>query len=417
MIRTGALALSALLGCSEPAPSDEPPREPELGFSEQWGTDGDDFARSLAIDEAGDVFVTGFTGGAFEGATNAGGIWDAFLTRASPDGERDWSAQWGSAEADFAQVVTSASGGVLVAGYSPGAIDEQANAGGLDAFLTRYEASGERSWTRQWGSAGDDYVYAAASSENGLFVVGYTQGAFTGSTNAGEADVFVTHLDDAGEPLWTWQRGTSTTDYGQAVRVDTMGNVLVAGYTKGALGDDPNVGSEDAFLIKLDTAGELVWLRQWGSDTTDYGLSLTSDAAGNVYVTGYTYGSVDGQPSGGGEDAFLSKFDPDGVLLWTREWGSFAADSARFVTLASDGDVLVVGDTEGAIEGQISFGERDAFLLRFSPDGERVFAAQWGTEAREFSLSAAAAGRDVFVAGYSESANLEREALLTKWSF
>lgn len=410
-------ALALLSGCSSPAPDAESPSSGELDFSERFGSAGDDYARSAAADAEGAAYVAGFTNGTFEGVESAGD-WDAFLTRYGTTGMHDWSLQWGSAGRDFAQaVLVNGEGAIFVAGYSQGAIDDQSNAGGQDAFLTRVEPGGELGWTREWGTEQDEFVYAAASNDAGVFVAGYTEGAFAGSTNVGEADAFVTCFDFAGEPLWTRQWGTTATDYGQAVHADAFGNVLVAGYTYGALGDETNLGSQDAFLIKLDASGELAWIRQWGSATTDYGLSVTSDEHGNLYVTGYTYGAVGEQPSAGVEDAFLSKFDPDGALLWSRQWGTPGADSARYLTLAPNGDVLVAGDTEGSFDGYLSAGERDAFLVRFDSNGEHLSTHQWGTPAQEFSLSVVAVHRDVYVAGYSETEAPEREALLTKWTF
>jgi hypothetical protein len=313
-------------------------------------------------------------------------------------------------------VILGDSGDPFVAGYTLGVLENQASAGGHDAFAVRFSRSGERLWTHQWGTSEDDYVYGAARGKSAVFVAGYTEGAFEGASNAGEADAFISKLDDDGNLLWTRQLGTSATDYAQALHVDAAGAVLVTGYLAGDFGFDPDLGAEDAFLAKFTADGDLLWLRQWGSDTTDYALSVSSDKSGDIYVTGYTYGAV-AETVAGGEDPYLTKFDAQGNLIWSRQWGTFTRDSARSVAVDAASNIIVVGDTEGALGGHKSAGERDAFLTRFSPDGIQIFNAQWGSSAREFSLSVAIAARHVYVTGYVESRELTRDALLSKWRF
>lgn len=423
MTRAGAPARLALLalalgagacacsGKGEPAAT----AQPALAWSSRWGTSGDDFARALAVAPDGSVLATGYTDGAFDGAENAGS-WDAFLTRFEADGSESWSKQWGGDSPEFAQaVVVDEAARTYVAGYSPGSVDDLASVGGHDPFLSAFDAGGEHSWTERFGTDADDYVYAAARAPAGVVMVGYTQGAFDGVDNAGGADAFIALCNWSGEVQWTRQFGTAGTDYAQAVAVDAAGSILVAGYTAGKLGDDPDLGAEDAFLLELTPQGERRWLRQWGSDTTDYALSVIADAQGNAYVAGYTYGATTEQDALGGEDAYLTKLDPDGALLWTRQLGTASRDSGRFVTLTASGAPILGGDTEGSLAAEAA-GQRDAFLVWFDPSGEELGRAQWGSADSELTLAASVTGRALYVVGYVEGA-VGRDALLTRWSF
>jgi hypothetical protein len=404
----------AVAGCSSEAQSVA--AEPSLLAMNRYGTAGDDFARSIAAAPDGALWVTGYTDGAFEGAEN-GGAWDAFLTRVSADGSPAWSRQWGGAGPEFAQgLAVDPDGRAYVAGYSPGGERDQPVLGGHDAFLTSFESSGERGWSTRWGTDADDYVYAAALAPGGVVVVGYTQGAFDGFENAGGADAFVSLCNTEGDVVWTQQLGTAGTDYAQAVTVDASGRILVTGYTAGRLGYDPDLGAEDAFLLELTGAGEMGWLHQWGSETTDYALSVAVDADGDAYVTGYTYGAMPGQEPAGGEDAYLSKLSHAGELLWTRQLGTVSRDSGRFVLLDPSGDPIVIGDTEGSLGG-VAAGRRDAFWVHLDPQGHELQREQWGVGDSELSLSAARVGSTFFVAGYVEGAADARDALLSTWSF
>jgi hypothetical protein len=415
--QAGLLGLSlAAAACSSPKP--EAGASPELAWTRAFGTERDDFGRAIAADSDGSVYVTGYSEGAFEGAENAGS-WDAFLVRLDGAGGVVWTREWGGDGEELAQaVVTDDAGHVYVAGYTSSSLAAEEAAGAHDAFLTVFDADGSQGATEQWGTNADEYVTAAARAPAGVVIVGYTKGAFDGFENQGRDDLFVTLCDFDGAPLWTRQLGSAETDYAQAVHVDSAGNVLVAGYTAGKLGDDDDLGAEDAFLVAFDAEGEQLFVRQWGSDTTDYGLGVASDAAGNAYVTGYAYGSIAGEPAIAGEDGYVTKFDATGARAWTRQFGTLSRDSARFVAVDAEGDVLVGGDTEGAFAKEaLPGGKRDSFIVRFDVDGTETFRAQWGGSASELNLAGASGSSALYLAGYVEPSDGTRDLLLARWSF
>ena len=133
--------------------------------------------------------------------------------------------------------------------------------------------------------------------------------------------------------------GTSEWESTSSVAVDLEGNVFITGWTAGALGG-PFQGWHDAFLAKYDTLGTLLWTRQWGTTKVDDGSSVTVDATGNVLVSGATTGAMGGANQGG-YDAFLSKWDTSGTLLWTEQLGTSADDLSRSVAWGTSGDVFI----------------------------------------------------------------------------
>ncbi len=92
----------------------------------------------------------------------------------------------------------------------------------------------------------------------------------------------------SGAKQWTKQLGTSTTDYGNDITRDSSGNVYVTGYTYGGLNGNTNAGASDLFVVKYNSSGVNQWTKQLGTSASDEGKSITSDSSGNVYVTGYT---------------------------------------------------------------------------------------------------------------------------------
>jgi hypothetical protein len=255
-----------------------------------------------------------------------------------------------------------------VAGFTDGALPGQTSAGSRDAFVRKYDSAGILLWTRQFGSSDfDDASGVAVDTGGNVLVAGTTDGTLPGQTSAGGFDAFVRKYDAAGTLLWTRQFGSSSFDDAFGVAVDTGGNVLVAGYTNGALPVQTSAGGFDAFVRKYDSAGTLLWTRQFGSSMYDAATGVAVDPGGNVLVAGYIGGVLPGQTSAGSRDAFVRKYDSAGTLLWTRQFGSSADDSGSGVAVDIGGNVLVAGSTKGALPGQTSSGGQDAFYVHLPP--------------------------------------------------
>jgi hypothetical protein len=113
------------------------------------------------------------------------------------------------------------------------------------------------------------------------------------------------------------QLGTSSNDPAHGITTDNSGNVYVTGYTFGALDGNTNAGSGDIFVVKYDSAGVKQWTQQLGTGVYDSAYGIASDSSGNVYVTGFTSGALDGNPFMGGygmypSDIFVAKYDTHG---------------------------------------------------------------------------------------------------------
>ncbi|TLZ69974.1 MAG: hypothetical protein E6K06_08655, partial [Methanobacteriota archaeon] len=163
--------------------------------------------------------------------------------------------------------------------------------------------------------------------------------------------------------VWVRQFGTPSDDSGSAVAVDATG-VYVAGRT--ALGIFPG-DSYDAYLRKYDLNGTVLWTRPIATESFDYANAVAADGSG-VSIAGHTGGSLQWGVGGGGVDAYVQKYDVNGTLLFTGQFGSPDFDTA--LAVAADGTgTYVAGRTEGTILGQTSLGSVDAFVRRYNVDG------------------------------------------------
>ena len=163
--------------------------------------------------------------------------------------------------------------------------------------------------------------------------------------------------------------GTSLNESGSGVTTDSSGNIYLTGTTKGGLDGNTNSGESDIFLIKYNSSGTKQWTKQLGTTSDDWGNSVTTDSSGNIYLTGFTKGGLDGNNSSGESDIILLKFDSSGTKQWTKQLGTPSYESGSGVTTDSLGNIYVTGTTLGGLDGNTNFGEKDIFLIKYNSSG------------------------------------------------
>ncbi len=217
-----------------------------------------------------------------------------------------WTEQLGTGSSDRNSRVSADSlGNVYISGRTEGSLGGP-NVGGSDAFLLKVDASGTLQWTEQLGTGGDDVGWGVSADSLGNVYISGTAGGSLGGPNAGLTDAFLAKYNASGALQWIEQLGTGSDDFGGGVSADSLGNVYISGVTQGSLGG-ANAGGWDAFLAKYDASGTLQWTEQLGTSSYDESPGVSADSLGNVYISGFTAGSLGG-PNAGGEDAFVAKY-------------------------------------------------------------------------------------------------------------
>ena len=243
----------------------------------------------------------------------------------------------------------------------------------------------------------------------------YTTGTFGVSTDfnptpdiailmsAGLGDVFVSKLDASGNFVWAKSFGGPNQEDGNAVGVDTAGNVYTIGTFEGTTDFDPgagtanltSAGSTDVFVSKLDSSGNYVWAKKFGGTSNESGNSVAIDTAGNVYTIGTFEGTTDFDPgagtanltSAGSTDVFVSKLDSSGNYVWAKKFGGTSAyDNGRSVAVDSVGNVYTTGYFDDAVDfdpgpdiaNLYSNGSIDVFVSKLDSSGNYLWAKQFG---------------------------------------
>ncbi len=203
--------------------------------------------------------------------------------------------------------------------------------------------------------------------------------------------------------------GSAGDDRSQDVGVDAAGNVYIAGFTNGVFSGTTVNADYDAYVAKFDKNGHLKWTKRLHTDADDEFNALDLDAAGNVYVAGFTKGDVAGT-NAGGADMIVASYDPSGTKRWIDQRGTAPTGTSAGNDVATDiiadqyGEVIAVGATEGHLATSTSsphYGKTDAFMALYDTSGTLKRIEQYGTNEVDSATSVAMAG-GIIIAGHTQ---------------
>jgi hypothetical protein len=377
-------------------------------FTQQWvqqfGTSSNDYAYDIQVDAEGRIYVVGSTNGALQGS-NQGGR-DAFIALADPTGNIQSIQQFGTANSDvFSGVALGSNGRIYAAGAQNVAAPRLGNLRGSGkGAIAIYGRSGNQLNASQQVSFSEGNITAgshiAIDQSNSVYVAG---GALNINFLSVTSKAFVVKYNRNGRPQSLHQdiRNITNTGAATSVAVDAQGNIYVAGVTNARIQadiDNPYTGG-DAFVAKFDSSGKQLWFDTLGTPETDTARRLAVDRQGNVYVVGNTEGALPGNSSAGGVDAFVAKYNSNGRRQWVNQFGTPGLDEAQGVAVDAAGNVYVTGETAGSLFGNLA-GDSDAWIVKYDPQGRQVAATQIGTnrEDETYGITVDANGH-VYVVG------------------
>lgn len=262
----------------------------------------------MAVDASDNILVGGHSAGSMF-AGNAGAE-DLIAMKLGTDGAVQWQQQYGSTGSDKTGNcdVDAATGDLYLTGQAWASILGVGYGGLADIFLLKLlGASGVNSWIVSAGTGQHEFGVAIKVVADGVLLGGFTDGDFLGETNQSGYDAVMQKWSKTGNLMWQKQFGTSVYDAVDAFAVDESGSIIVGGNTMGSMeGTCGARGSMDWFLMGLDYNGQEQWKMQIGSNVSDDLRTIALDAAGNLYVSGFTAGVL-GANSSGSTDVVVMK--------------------------------------------------------------------------------------------------------------
>lgn len=379
-----------------------------------FGSTADDEGRSMDTDEFGNIYVAG----TFEGTTDfdpgtgsyiesSEGDKDIFLLKLNSDGEFVWVITQGDEFTDYAHdVFYHETEGLLLTGQFEGTVDLDPGAGflnytaggGANIFVQKLDSDGNLVWAKSMGGTSNNWGFTGEIDDSGNVIIA---GCFQGTTDfdtgsgtyavssaGGSIDVFIEKLSSSGDMLWVGVIGGTGYEKTPAIRVTSSGDIYMTGYFNGVVDFDPTAGEyeltssgdDDLFLEKIDTDGNMVWLRTTGGTDEEFSNSIELDEEENIYTTGFFNGVVDFDPgpdvlnltSGGGTNAYLNCFNSSGDLLWAHSLDGDDDNSGHGIAASGLCKVYLTGRFSGTADFDIgaevevltsSSGSSDQFVL------------------------------------------------------
>lgn len=354
------------------------------GWVNYAGSPTDEIGKSIAKSGDGFTYVTGTFSGTLDiepgaGVTNlisAGGT-DIFLVKFNPFGAMVWARQIGGGGNETPNdLVLQGDSALYITGSYYSTIDFDAglgtsnlvSAGSSDVFITKYSMNGSFIWARSMGGpSGDEGVSIATDTLGNVYSTGFYYnlgdfdpgaGTFT-LTSSGTYDIYISKLDSSGNFVWAKSIGGTFPDFPSGIALDKKCNVYTTGTVFGVIDFDPGPGvssvtgsgNYDAYISKLDSAGNFIFGKEFSGTNSDYGNDIFIDWKGNIFSTGYFYGTVDFNPgaglmeltSNGGEDAYICKMDSSGNFGWAVSFGSNGEDRGEAIYADGTGNVYCAG--------------------------------------------------------------------------
>ena len=321
--------------------------EKSYGGSGSWGE------RIIQETSDGGYIVVGTTSDPFTGI-------DAWVLKLDSDGSIDWQKRYGgpSDDDDFPLAVQQTSdGGYIVAGYTGITLDFPIIQPLYDMWAMKLDSSGSIEWQYKYDLNDEDYANSIQETSDGGYIM-------AGETvnGAGGSDFLVLKLNSDGIIAWQKSYGGTGGEKAQSI-VETDSGYVVAGgtYSFGVLGSD-------MWILNLDTDGNIVWQKTYGSAEDEWAQSIRTTADGGYVVAGYTWSF-----GAGNGDFWVLKLNSDGSTYWQRRYGGLDPDYSYCVQQTEDEGYAAAGLTFSFGAGQCDF-----WVLRLASDGSIDFAPASG---------------------------------------
>ncbi len=382
------------------------------------GGSGIDQGNSIAVDNQGNVYVTGFFNNTVDfdpgigiSSVTSNGAYDIFIIKLDSMGNLIWDAQMGSVAIDHGTSLdVDSSGNIYITGRYSGSMDvdpgvgtQMLNLSGwtfYNTFMIKLNTSGSLAWAKNIGGTLNNFGTSLGESihvdgDGNVYTTGFVEGSCDLNPDQGIQtyisngldDVFVCKLNNNGGHVWSAGFGGAARDRGFSITADEDGNVYVTGNFQDSVDFDIGnaefklygPGNGDVFIQKLNASGSFVWAGQMGATGGDRGHEITTDKYGNVYTAGIFIGTGDFDPGPsvytiggvGIGGLFIHKIDSMGEFKWVETVENQA--NAYAMDIDEDGNIYVVGDFGGTVDFDIdpnntfnltSVGGSDKFVLK-----------------------------------------------------
>jgi len=356
----------------------------------------DDEVQAMAVDNSGNVFVTGFT------ITKGQGK-DFITIKYNSSGVLQWSKTYNNSvingDDEATSIAVDALGNSFVTGYSTGDTTFK------DYLTIKYSALGEELWTADYNGTGNDDDISVAIKTGALGNI-YITGLSVGK---GTSEDYVTiNYNSAGVEQWVARYNNDLVDdidIARALTLDINGNVIVTGFSYGL------TKNEDYTTVKYNSGGTEQWVVRYNNPSDNYDIpnSVGVDNSGNIFVTGFSFGENNN------EDYATVKYNTDGAEQWVARYNGSSNnfDIATSLTVDNNGNVIVTGYSYDDVSSE------DYATIKYNTNGEQQWISFYNGDGNDFDITTAVksdVSGNIYVTGSSYSSNTVEDFATVKYN-
>jgi hypothetical protein len=380
-----------------------------------------DVIPTIGLDISGNIYVSYQSTGTVSGGTFIGAAYDVVVFKMDTNGSVLWIKEQAlmntTATDQRTTTAVDPSGNVYVSYYTTGTVSGGTFRGGTsDVVVFKMNTSGVVQWIKQldaMNTTGVDQLPKIAIDPSGNIYVSYqSTGTVSGGTLSGSNDIVVFKMDTNGGLQWIKElaaMNTTVNDLTPAIAVDSSGNVYSTYSTAGTSSGGTVMGVSDIVVFKLNSSGQVQWIKQQQVMNTSLGdtvPTIAADSADGVYVSYQTAGTVSGGSLSGGTDTVVFKMNTSGVVQWIKQLATMnttSGDTVPTIVVNAVGIVYVTYQTAGTVSGGTNFGGSDIVVFKMvqAPSPPTNVSAVGGNALATVSFTAPVVTSGYDVASYT----------------
>jgi len=375
-------------------------------WSVRYDYNGDDFANAIAVDGSGNIYVTGSS---YNSDSDIKDDWDYATVKYNSEGQEQWVARYngpGNSSDEATAIAVDGSGNVYVTGYSKGSDTY------YDYATVKYNSEGQEQWVARYNGPGNGNDYANAIAVDGSGNIYVTGRSYNSDSDIEDDwDYATVKYNSEGQEQWVarYDGPENSYDKATAIAVDGSGNVYVTGYSKGS---DTYY---DYATVKYNSSGEEQWVARYNGPGNyyDYAHAIAIDGSGNVYVTGESRGS------GTFDDYATVKYNSSGQEQWVARYNGpgNSGDGANAIAVDGSGNIYVTGSSYN-LDLDIK-DDWDYATVKYNSEGQEQWVARYngpGNSSDEANAIAVDGSGNVYVTGSSVGSGTSFDYMTVKYN-
>lgn len=293
---------------------------------------------------------------------------DFWIVKLTSAGAISWERNYGGSFSDLAYCIQQTNdGGYIAVGYTQSNNGDVTNyiGGGSDVWVLKINNAGGIEWQKNYGGNLLDYAQSVIQTNDGGYIIAGFSNSTTGNVTApkGNNDYWVAKISSTGTIEWQNNYGGSGNDRAYSIKQTSEGGYIVLGTSNSTNGDKTDLNGS-VWIVKITSTGTITWNKSYGSgegrciiQTSDGGYVLTGQVVGGFGVTG-----VHTTSSTTTDDIWVAKLASTGDLTWQKSMGGFNFEYGRSIWTTSDGGYIVCGTTRSANDGDVTNNHTNSFL-------------------------------------------------------